>query len=221
MAALDIENLINHPHASVRLALQGGSRTWRSWLSGDFDMGTAATYSSPFEDMLEGLTENLGKVDVLSEGKLSEATDSFFETARIPKNLTHTWVSSERPTFDVTMAFVTLGESQPNPQEEVTSLAALALPGIGGGGRGTAGATFTRPAGYRPEQNASPPGTFTLKIGEWFEAKGLVLTAVQITLSQQRVILNGGTRPLYAEAQVSLEPFRMISADEFQEYFRG
>ena len=228
-AVLDIEKLLENPAARVTLRHNTGEKqegnTWKSWIQGGFQVGLSASYTAPFEDMLEGITSLINKQEILSGGGISDFAESALgfdlESARTPSQYTYTWTTSDRPSFSVPLVFITTSldnTQQGNPQAQAVSLAKLCLPGLEGGNS----PTFTRPAGYTPTNKKTkgiikqPPGTFTLNIGNWFSASGLVLLSAEIELSQQRMS-NGW--PLYAEVSVTLEPFRLISAEEFEGYF--
>lgn len=222
--SLDIEELLNNPHASIRIKhyqRSGRFTEWRSWIQEDFQISLASNYSAPFEDMLESATQRIGQGDIITQGGFTEFFEENFnlniESGRTPQAFTYTWSSSERPSFSVPMVFVTTSidnNPQGNPQAAAARLAALCLPGL-------EDATFTRPGGYTPGPKGSgadrsPGGTFSLEIGTWFRAPGLVLLSADMTVSQQRMS-NGW--PLYAEVTANFEPYRLISEEEFLNFF--
>ena len=231
--ALDIDQLLaDGSQAKVSLGLKGGGGTvakWESWISEDLGVSVSTNYSALFEDTLDTAQEALNKVQLLASGTglLEKARElgASFESARTPANLTYTWTSSERPSFTANLVFITTRDDpsnmagQGNPQEKAVSLAALCLPGLPEGA-GT-GSLYQRPAGYQPDLLQSlvrsPAGTFTLSIGDWFEAPGLVLMSAEVSVSQQRMS-NGW--PLYAEVAATLEPYRMVSDAELASYFK-
>ena len=218
--SLDIDKLLESPQARVQLSHGSRQRPWVSWMRSDMSVSVSADYDAPFESMLEGLTASVGKADILTQGGLAEWAESIgtkIDTARTPAAFANTWTSSERPVFSADLVFLST-KSIDRPQDEAIALAAMCLPGITSG----AAPTFTRPAGYRAGAvsgrygERSPPGTFTLSLGNWFSAPGLILTQAEVTLSQQRMA-NG--QPLYAEVSATLEPWRMISDEEFTQFF--
>lgn len=223
MPVLDIDALRRNQQARVRLTLQSsvgyGKTEWISFVQDDFQVGVSADFSAPFEDFLESTSQLIGKVDVATKGKLAEVAESLganIESARTRENTTYTWISSERPSFSVPLVFLATDPRQ-TPQYEAVSLAKLCMPRIQ---EDSANPTLLRPAGYRSGGQGSgnaPDGTFTLEIGNWFEASGLVLRDAQLSLSAQRTA-NG--QPLYAEVQATLEPYRLVSEQEFEQYFR-
>lgn len=226
MPALDIETLRQTPQARTVLTLHTPlpypKKQWESWVQEDFQVGVSADFSAPFEDFLEDYSRNIGQAKVL--GAMASDTNVPFadklqsiniDSARTTQMVTYTWVASDRPSFNATLVFISASRSDV-PQYEVVSLAKLTQPRVEGVD------TMQAPAGYRAGGRrrggtGAPDGTFTLEIGNWFEASGLVLRDAQMVISPQRM---SNSQPLYAEVAVTLEPYRLIDEREFESYFR-
>lgn len=82
-----------------------------------------------------------------------------------------------------------------------------------------AGAFFRAPLGYRFTGNNSrnATGTLTVQIGTWFRATGLLLVSESTTFSKE---VNSNGHPISMKVQLTFQPFRAITYDEYLQYFR-
>lgn len=219
---LDLDDLKETEQARVVLTHSPSNRTWVSYIQDDFSIGTGAEYSAPFEDLLSSAREFLGQASII-------AGENARELIPIPsrQNTTLTWVSSERPSFAASLVFIA-AKNDDRPQQEAVDLTSYCLPTTPTEATGLLGLAGTddqgeitdsvlaSPGGYGFE-GRNPVGTFTLNVGNWFIASQLVLTSADMNLAAVRTSTG---QPLYAEVEVQLEPWRMISAEEFRNYFR-
>ena len=82
------------------------------------------------------------------------------------------------------------------------------------------GKFFKAPLGYKigsaQGQTLQPTGTISVEVGEYFRATKMVMIAESFTFSKEVNILG---QPLFATGSVTLEPFKAITYEEFQDYF--
>lgn len=162
-------------------------------------------------------------------GKLATTTASFFDNDKLgdfiqnlaPRTLLHTvstWAGSSKPTFPINLLFLRV-RAEDNIAQQVKSLYRTVLPtkaiNLPIQGRTTL-TTVRAPLGYFPTSENTAEGTLTLQVGQWFRATNLVARSVDFTFSKE-VSTDGF--PLYASGTIILEPFRMITYDEFEAYF--
>lgn len=75
------------------------------------------------------------------------------------------------------------------------------------------------PLGYKfTNSQGDAVGTLNLRIGQWFRASGLVMIDANFTPSLE--VASDGT-PLYFTGSVTLEPYKMITYEEYLGWFRS
>jgi hypothetical protein len=128
-----------------------------------------------------------------------------------------TWQGANKPTFQIDVSLICLKAG--DPRYDVTKMVAkfmrLVYPDISPSG-------FMRPPlGYTSSivgkfSNNGEKGKVSLKLGNWFFARKLIVETCNFTFSK---VLNRDGKPLYAEGSITLIPYRLISYKEFLEYF--
>ena len=240
MAEFYLDDLESTPEARVVLTHVDPSREgdagldrlrqWTSYVVDDLALSASAEYAAPFADLAASVRERANKVQAGAGGVISllqergwwPKDDAAAQTAlntslgSYAQSILH-WNSSERPTFQVSMHFVTWRNEHVGTKgvtRRATELASMPLPGISSA---TDGHTMTRPAGYNTSENdRGVQGTFTLEIGTWFRARKLVLQSANLNMSKERTTLG---EPLYATVECELVPYRMVSYDEYLGWF--
>lgn len=160
-------------------------------------------------------------------GSALKAKDSFGDIFKLSgrSNITDfesrlVWDASRKPQFNVEYKFYNL-----SAQQSVTPKGALskakqiheaALPTKGKPAIGRKGRFFSAPLGYR-FADTDVKGVLTLQVGKWFRATNLVLIDSQFTPSKQ-VLSNG--QPVFVTGSFTVEPYQLITYEEFLEYFR-
>ncbi|QJT70938.1 hypothetical protein GR7B_00140 [Vibrio phage vB_VcorM_GR7B] len=208
MAAFDLESLKEDPNKQV--ILTNGSLTVTGYLEQDFEVGGSAVYDNPFEQFLDDKSAKLQQAAAIGNQFGMTDMSSFQLKSRL--NTISLWTGSERPTFNIPFTLVRKRATD-QPVTAVTSqLTSYLYPIAESGLEGL----LSAPGGYATAEGGSATGTWTLKIGRWFRATGLILLNASFTHSKA---VTTDDSPLYATGTVSMQPYRMISASEFRNYF--
>lgn len=140
------------------------------------------------------------------------------------------WTGAQKPTFSFNVMFVAL-DSKSDILTPIKMLIRGALPHQDSGSvlKGTMMAPYGYKTGITGEDESDPDeaedywsgngrlqGTWTVQVGKWFKAPKLVLNSVAVNFSQQ-CAPNG--KPLFAEAQLVFETWRLIKANELERFF--
>lgn len=122
------------------------------------------------------------------------------------------WNGSGMPQFSVDFFFYTMSTDQTRkPMDKIKDLQRCVLPS---GSQASGGKIFqVAPLGYK----ADGSGTMTLKIGNWFQASGLVMTSLNFVPSRE--IMRDGS-PLYVSGSFTVVPYKNISYEEFMSYYQ-
>jgi len=209
---LDIQTVKNS--ANYRVQIHGEGLDVRGWLSEDFSLTTSSHYASPFEEQRgqSSLSDVVNKVitaiNTVTQRELAQVhLKSFFQTVAL-------WQGSERPSFSVTLYFVAETQDD-NVLKPLSQLQRATVPG-------EASKLMKAPLGYAPTLSpnvkaSSVKGTVALRIGQWFEAYGLLITSVSATVSGT-VMPNG--LPLWSRATVQFMPYRMPDYKMLRSWFK-
>jgi hypothetical protein len=125
------------------------------------------------------------------------------------------WQESGVPNLSINLAFYGLksGDIGKRPIDKVKALYAALFPR-------KIQNTFLldAPLGYKwiEGKNLEAAGTLSLTIGQWFLADKLVAVGANFTPSLQ--VMRDGS-PLYISGSIELEPYKMITYDEFLAWF--
>jgi hypothetical protein len=140
------------------------------------------------------------------------------------------WTGAQKPTFGFNVMFIAL-DAKSDIITPIKMLIRGALPHQDSGKvlKGTMMAPYGYKTGITGEDEAEPDeaedywsnggrlqGTWTVQVGKWFKAPKLVLNSVSVNFSQQ-CAPNG--KPLFAEAQLVFETWRLPKADELERFF--
>lgn len=130
------------------------------------------------------------------------------------------WNGSDKPQFTVEYKFYNrssqISETDKGALQMAKALQSTVLPNKGVKPSGMRkGFLYSAPLGYKLGAKGAS-GLLALKIGNWFQAKGLVATSTNFTPSIQ--VMRSGL-PLFVTGSITLEPYRMITYDEFLGYF--
>ena len=231
----DLAGTIQNPtEAAVHLIHQSPSREaqesngvkrtttrWVSFIEDDLEIQSSANYSSPWEDLGNSAaqTAEQAATAVAQTGLIPSSWIENVSIRNFAQSILH-WQSSDRPSFNLRMHFVTW---RTNPPQRVmlraSELASMPQPGVK---EVTNGVTvMSRPAGYyginqRDGAGQTIVGGFTMAIGTWFRVRNLVFRDASMTISKEQTTAG---EPLYVTVNCSLEPFKAVSWNEFLSWF--
>lgn len=215
--SLYYEKIMNDESSLYRATITGvraqnGSRT----VAGVLNSAVPLAGGNEFESAKTALSKLplIGKVFELS-GALSDFTRlAGKDTAMAVEQTRKIWQESRTPVLSVEMTFWGLqaGDLGNRPIDKVLALYSGVMPTKSAGGF-----LISAPLGYRfTDENFNASGLVALNIGTWLRATELVMTNVNFTPSLE-VMADGS--PLYMTGSVELEPFKMITFDEFLAWF--
>lgn len=141
------------------------------------------------------------------------------------------WTGASKPSFSFNVMFIATSPGA-DIISPVKTLIRGCLPHENSGKilKGTMMAPYGYKYGITGEDEAEPDegldywnsggeklqGTWTVQVGKWFKAPRLVLDSVSVNFSQQ-CAPNG--KPLYAEAQLVFQCWRLLKANELEKFF--
>lgn len=214
MAQLDIEKLRNNQHARVMISLAGRG-SFLGYITGDFGF----SINSNYQQLLE--TTRVNKLNEhMAQAQFGMNTFLSFFGAEMQglaaKNLSMTtlsWVETTPPEFNLTFTLVNAlkGDSFINGPSGVKVLYQAVLP------EKTTELTLHPPLGYSPSAR-SATGTATIKVGQWFEASGQLITSINSNFSS--VASNTKGEPLHGTVTIGFRAYRSIDYNEFIRYFK-
>lgn len=204
---LDIFRVGDSKYATVKL--YGSGINLEGILQNDLGISGQNTFDNSFmfSGVIEGVLEGKAKI----QRTVTRATGGRAGADRGATNQEmskYSWTGSARPEFSVNIALVALRDIE---REDVVAKSMQAMrcvyPDKSSG-------FLTAPLGYNSGQGG---GLVSLKIGKWFNARGLVVDNANFTYS--KVCLKSG-RPLFALGTIVLKPYKAITFGEFRSYFR-
>lgn len=192
-------------------------------MTNDFSISVSNDFGSLMQQnaMLENISNTIGRAATTGAAVFDNDKLGEFVQGLAPRSLLHTvatWSGSSKPAFPISMLFLKL-RSRDDIGRKVRSLYRTVLPSrainLPVAGK-AALSTIRAPLGYFPTSESTAQGTLALQIGQWFKATNLICRSVDFTFSKE-VSTDGF--PLYATGTIILEPFRMITYEEFEAYF--
>jgi len=178
-------------------------------------------FSSPFE----AIGQVKKAADLLNVIKTAASSTGYMassgQVASFSKSQTvKYYTGSARPTFSIEAVFITTNSTdiKNTALYKVNKIMKLVYP------TGT-GEILTAPLKYTPIikkgktsiLTSDVRGTVTLKVGTWFTARKLIVKDVSFTMSKE-VTANG--TPLYAVGSITLEPYKAISYEDYEKWFK-
>lgn len=131
------------------------------------------------------------------------------------------WSNSLKPNLNIEMTFYNdEARSNSDPKSAIYQYKAIksaVLPT-------KQGSFFKAPLGYKVASlnskkkvvSGSPSGVLAIEIGGWFRASNMVMTSESFQMSKE---VNSLGQPLFITGSITLEPFRAITFEEFEDYF--
>jgi len=173
-----------------------------------------------FDDLADALGKTATGNKLLEVQKIAGTAGSVLSGSNQAINAAQTeatWQGANKPTFQIDVNLICLKAG--DPRYDITKMVAkflrLVYPDISPSG-------FMRPPlGYTSSiagkfSNNGEKGKVTLKLGDWFTARKLVVESCTFTFSKT---LNRDGKPIYAEGSIILLPYRLISHKELLAYF--
>jgi len=208
---LDIEAIKNNPNYKIVISTPEG--IVKGYISDDFSFGMTSQYSTPFEEQesqsqFSDIVNKYGITGVntlLGEDVSQVQLKSFAQTVAL-------WQGSDKPDFSLTI--YNIAETQ---KDDVAEPVKILLKGVVP--EGTLQSKFMKaPYGYSPKlETIAPKGTVSIKIGNWFEAHGLLITNVHSQFSS--VVMPNG-KPLYVTINVTFTPYRLPDYKMVSSWFK-
>jgi hypothetical protein len=230
---IDISDLVANPLAQIRMAGFGGAPVV-AYHSVEFSSGASNEYNNPFEsEAQEKLSAIANRVLPAASGVVNyftgkESVPSAQFSLKSFNQTIDSWTKSSKPSFPIKVYFIAL---RPTDDVRVNMKKVMrgVMPNKGTLSQGLGLNVITAPLGFGPQvvigqsnNNAnttvslSVPGTLVVSIGTWFKGRGLVLKDAKFTFSKQ-VIRSGN--PLWCEMDLTFNPYRQLSNDEFASFF--
>jgi len=209
----DMANILNGNHyAQHKVTItppesSSATKTLISVLSGDtFSVNMGASWNG------STIAGNVGKA-IESKGKfVADINNTINDTAVSSKNTKSSlsvWDDSTKQSFTLSLIFglggtITVKEAQ-------DAIIDWTYPTL-------SGAFYVPPAGYNAAKVIGDiaGNCFNVKIGDWFEATNVL---VQDAKSNIETIFNEKGEPMLMTAEITFVAFRLLSAEEFKDWF--
>ena len=223
----DVDSLKNDPNSRVIIAFNTGKKTVSEdgpsrfgntntsvvgFIQGDIVISGGNSYNNPLETQTQDdLTRKTQIVQAV--GGSIDALKSLPISFKTYGQSVNAWTESQRPSFTIPLAFIST-RPEDNVLDDIKKLNTTVFPTRGSGG------TVTPPLNYLFTPNGGGGfvgGTLMIQIGRWFLANNQLMDNINFSMS--RVVIKNGS-PVAAVGSIPFRPFRMISADEFNNYFR-
>lgn len=203
MPHLYIDDLFSNPNSKITII---GPVDLEAFIVEDtFRISLTANYESKYDRQLE---QFLGNIPGL--GGVADVAKNFFGTQL--KSLESTrlgWVDSEKPVFNVNIVIPAIRQSQEmDPLHMTKNLGGSLLP------KSNDNITIKPPNDFIMQDRTV--GRYTIIIGRWFRAPFQVLTAGEFELAKETTPRGF---PIYVRGNLTFTPDRMITEDEFKQYY--
>ena len=218
MAGIDLQELTNNPDARVMVVLPDRT-TVTGFLTQEFSFGGRSKYESA------ATADTQGRVSKIVNNISSFVGGGEKRIAQIklmhPNQTVMSWQGTTNPDINLNLVFISLRENQ-DLNDTITQLQQALYPTVGTGsiaGKAVSG-IYKAPGGYSIEKGIDNPKAFntnTVSIGRWFLAPGLVMTALNFTISKEPT---SNRTPLYVGAAMSFSPFKQVDYATVKSYFK-
>jgi len=214
MVLLDIEKNNQNTQILINIPTSGETKMIKGFITDMLNINAQSSYTSPLESQAQqNLSNTLAALQglITSTGAANQSLIPHF--GRSLQQSVNVWTGSEKPVFDLRLAFVALRPGD-DVMEMILDLYSAVYPTTESAFKAD---LLNPPLGYIPRPDAKiAENTISIRVGRWFKAHGLNMRNVNFTPSKE-VTENGS--PLYAEGNITVEPFRMITYEEFRAYF--
>lgn len=200
--------ILNNPDSKYHATVYFGNQAVSGVLNAPVPIAGSNEFSSAksaMEDvpLVGGVAKGLHAVSDVIKIVGFDTTFSIWETRKI-------WQESRMPQFNIELTFWSMN-AKDRPLDKVKKLYQGLFP------RQVDQFLVQAPLGYKfTNKNGDAQGTVGLSIGKYFRANGLVVMDANFTPSLE--VMSDGS-PLYFTGNITLEPHRMITYDEFIGYF--
>lgn len=233
---LDIDNLYKNQHAKVIISTKtpistsvGNGESVRNvftgFIKGDFSISMGSQYATLLN--LSSLQQASDALQLVQAALGGTKVGSMLPNIRLltPGMTQMYWTGVQSPEFSIQLDIVKTRSNGPTVTNIIKELYRTVLPtessGIDvGNSEGWLKGLLTPPLGYTPgsQVDIKPKGTMWIQIGKWFQAPYQIMTNVSFDIS--RIAASEKGDPLYASGQISFRPYRDITWDMFNKYFR-
>jgi hypothetical protein len=206
----DIDKLLNSVNSRILISdAPSNNIRVQGFMVSDFSISGGNSYTNIFGSSSQEIADSALKTATslinFVSGKTGISDVKISERKLMAINSTiHSWVGSNRPSFNIPLIFVAIRESD-DVRTPVKSLTKSVYPTEDG-------IFMIAPLGY----DGTGGGTVSIQIGKWLMIHGLVVTSMNATFSQQ-VIKSG--LPLYAKVDITFEPYKLPTVKDVDGYF--
>ena len=205
---LDHERAINM-YTKIVLVNDKGDRV-EAFVRDNFPFANTSRYQSMFDlEVLNSLSNGLNALE--QAGTMATGANIAQRSLKSMNQSMASWTGTDKPSFNFNLIFVAT-KAEDDPMAEVFKLLKGIYPTADVGSF-----IMKAPLDYNPNGMAGAFGTWTVSIGTWFLATYQILTSVNVTVSKE--VVQGG-KPLFVDAAITFEPYRMITFAEFKQYFK-
>lgn len=187
----------------------------QGFIMSEFRIAVGNSYTSPLQSQAQdAIAQSVEAAKAIASNFF--ATDKIFSwTPRTVEQSVYTWAGSDRPKFTIGLLFIAM-ENGDDVRASYRNLLNAVVPSfVVEGGK----ATFINPPlSYLPQGGRSARGMVSVAIGKWFKGDFLLITHVDGTMSKET--LPSGL-PLYCQVSATFETYRIVSAQEMQQWFGG
>jgi hypothetical protein len=220
MDAISYLKFANDPKSKYLVTIDGLGNSFVE--SGQVSGVLTDTFALAGQNMFSSLRNEIEDIPIVGSfvaagNKIAKGTKLFAgKTFQLELEQTRkVWQESGTPQLSISLAFYGLksGDIGNRPIDKVRALYGALFPK-------QVQNTFLldAPLGYKwiAGKNLDAAGTLSLSIGEWFKANKLVALSANFTPSLQ--VMRDGS-PLYISGSIELEPFKMLTYEEFLAWF--
>jgi len=206
-----IEGITKDPNNQILIDL-GHGHVYSGFIDSELTFGATSEYGS---------LSDSSTIDKISNGVQTIAGEmGSTMTLKFPFMTKKSWNGSK--VNDISFSFYKLAtETNENLIEKTAGIWSSTLPSLEKEGvQGKIG-SYSPPNGYTQGSNdGKPKNSLTIRIGNWFESNGWVITSSTLTVSKEKID-EAKTLPLYIKIDVTLTRDMDSTAYEFQSWFSG
>jgi hypothetical protein len=175
-----------------------------------------ANYSSPLVGQLQESLSNFMKQASVALNQLNYRSIPQANVVNARQTV-QIWTNTDDTSFSVSMLFLAIREGE-DVVEEIMKLLRYVYPQWSANGKEIkAPNEYTVTSAKGSRFGVTAKGTVSISVGQMFFAPQQIITSVSYEFSQ-RVLPNG--RPMWATAQVTFRPFRVVDYKDVKGYFK-
>lgn len=188
-------------------------RSITAFNTNDLSLSGSNDFTSLFDSAaLDRGASFLERAKALSPNFVKEGLSGF--SLRTVHNSLYSWTGSSRPPINLQLIFIATRRGDDVRKPTVAIMKSVLPTAIDIEGA----LTLVAPLGYQASGNLTASGVVAIKMGNWFQATNLIVRSAEFTYSKE--VTSNGT-PLFATGSMTLEPFRVITYEEYRSWFIG